>query len=192
MRFYRFVCYTLLIAMGACAAGEAMGQSAPAAYRRPYSLTVGAEASGFNADYLSDYGYGTKLAGVGTYVDLNLWHGLGIEGEARWLRFNQYYDVHQDNYMIGPRLKLLHVWRAQPYVKGLVGFSNMDLGPDYYTGKDDNGRFTTYALGGGIDIKVTRRWSVRAIDFEYQKYPFFGDTSLSPYGASVGIGYKIF
>lgn len=176
------------MAVGVCAATGAMGQTAPAALLRPFSLTAGVEASAFEPDYVIN----NKLGGIGAYVDLNLWHGLGIEGEARWLRFNQYYDIHQDNYLIGPRLKVLHVWRAQPYVKGLIGFSNMDLGPDYYTGKDDTGRFTTYALGGGVDIKVTRRWSVRAIDFEYQKYPYFGNSTISPYGASVGIGYKIF
>jgi hypothetical protein len=82
---------------------------------------------------------------------------------------------------------VLHIWRAQPYVKGLVGFSNMNF--EYNVA---HGRFTTIAFGGGIDLKVTRRWSVRAIDFEYQKWPEFGNTTLSPYGASVGIGYRIF
>ncbi|HEY9128104.1 MAG TPA: outer membrane beta-barrel protein [Acidobacteriaceae bacterium] len=188
MRFFRTFCAAVLTAVGVFAATEAKGQVRPSAFTRPFSLTVGGEASGFAPDYYIN----NKLGGFGAYADLNLWHGLGIEGEARWLRFNQFAHVHQDNYLVGPRLKVLHVWRAQPYVKGLVGFSNMDLGPDYYTGKDDNGRFTTYALGGGIDIKVTRKWSVRAIDVEYQKYPYFGDTSISPYGASVGIGYRIF
>jgi opacity protein-like surface antigen len=192
MHLFRLFRYTLLIAVGACAATGALGQTAPSAYLRPYSLTAGVEASAFEADYLGGYGFDTKLGGIGAYADLNLWHGLGIEGEARWLRFNQYYDVHEDNYLIGPRLKLLHVWRAQPYVKGLVGFSNMDLGPYGVDGKDVSGRFTTIAFGGGADIKVTRRWSIRAIDFEYQKYPYFGSSSLSPYGVSVGIGYKIF
>ncbi|HTJ29266.1 MAG TPA: outer membrane beta-barrel protein [Acidobacteriaceae bacterium] len=189
MRFFRAFCVTTLIAASVCFATEAMGQVKPSAYSRPYSLTVGAEASAFQSDYFVN----NKLGGVGAYFDLNLWHGLGIEGEARWLRFNQFDHIHEDNYLVGPRLKVLHVWRAQPYVKGLIGFSNMDLGPDYFDpSKDDTGRFTTYALGGGVDIKVTRRWSVRAIDFEYQKYPYFGGSTLTPYGGSVGIGYRIF
>ena len=192
MRLFRFFRCTLLIAVGACAVTGAVGQSAPAALKRPYSLNVGVEASGFEADYYSDFGFNTKLGGVGAYFDLNLWHGLGIEGEARWLRFHKYYNVHEDNYLIGPRMKVLHFWRAQPYVKGMVGFSNMDLGPDPFINKDDTGRFTTLAFGGGMDIKVTRRWSLRAIDFEYQKYPYFGNNTLTPYGASVGIGYKVF
>ena len=96
------------------------------------------------------------------------------------LRFHQYYNVHQDNYLIGPRLKVMHFWRAQPYVKGLIGFTNMDLGPDAYDyTKDDTGRFTTYALGAGLDIRATRHWTVRLPDFEYQKYPYFGDRTDS-------------
>ena len=192
MRFIRAVCTAALMAAGIGSATQAMGQVAPTAFTRPFSLTVGAEASGYQADYFHGYGFNTDLGGVGAYADLNLWRGFGVEGEARWLRFHEYYDVHEDNYLIGPRYRFRHFWRAQPYVKGLIGFSNMDLGQDVYTGKDDNGRFTTYALGGGVDIKLTRRWSVRAIDVEYQKYPFFGSSTLSPYGGSVGIGYRIF
>ncbi len=54
------------------------------------------------------------------------------------------------------------------------------------------GRFTTIAFGGGVDVSVTRRWSVRAIDAEYQVWPTFLDSSLRPYGLSAGMGYRIF
>jgi hypothetical protein len=54
------------------------------------------------------------------------------------------------------------------------------------------GRFTDIAFGGGADIPITRRISLRAIDVEYQYWPTWGNSTLSPYGASVGIGYRIF
>ena len=60
------------------------------------------------------------------------------------------------------------------------------------SGQGDNGKFTDIAFGGGVDIKLTKRISLRAADFEYQYYPFWGNTTLSPYGASVGMSYKIF
>lgn len=192
MRLFRVFFTTVLLAVSACAATQAMGQAAPSAYRSPISLTVGAEASGYQSDLSYLYGIDNKLGGVGAYVDLSVWRGLGVEAEGRWLRFNEVYGINEDNYLIGPRYKFLHFWRAQPYAKGLAGFSNMNFGSDFTNGQQEKGRFTTLAFGGGLDIKVTRRWSVRAIDFEYQKYPYFGTTSIAPYGASVGVGYRIF
>jgi hypothetical protein len=43
-----------------------------------------------------------------------------------------------------------------------------------------------------VDIKLTKRISIRAIDVEYQEWPRWLNSSLYPYGASVGIGYKVF
>ena len=186
MRFFSLFRSVMLIAMGVGAATGVTAQTKPAAFTRPYSLTAGVTGSLFNPDYI-DY----KLGGIGAYLDLNLYHGIGIEAEGRWLRWHTYDDIHQDNYLIGPRVKFLHIWRLQPYAKGLVGFSNMDFGPGY-DGKDVYGRFTTVAFGGGVDLKVTRKWSIRPIDYEYQKYPEFLGSTLSPNGFTAGIGYKVF
>jgi hypothetical protein len=157
-------------------------QVAPSAFRSPISLTVGGTASVFDPDYISN-----KLGGVGAYMDLNVFHGIGVEAEGRWQRFHEFEGVSQDNYLIGPRVQLKHFWLARPYVKVLGGFSNMNFEEGL-----GSGRFTTLAFGGGVDIHVTRRWSVRAIDVEYQYWPTFLDGSLSPYGASAGISYRIF
>jgi hypothetical protein len=54
------------------------------------------------------------------------------------------------------------------------------------------GRFTAVAFGGGADIRLNRRFSLRAFDAEYQYWPTWGNSSLSPYGVSMGIGYKVF
>jgi len=56
----------------------------------------------------------------------------------------------------------------------------------------DHGRFTDIAFGGGLDIKLTRKISLRAMDAEYHYWPSWGNTKLLPYGVSVGVGYKIF
>jgi hypothetical protein len=157
-------------------------QVAPTAFRSPISLTVGGTASLFDPDYLTN-----NLGGLGAYVDLNLFHGIGVEAEGRWQHIHEYAGVSQDNYLIGPRVQVMHFWRARPYVKALGGFSNMNFEDGI-----GSGRFTTLAFGGGIDIHVTRRWSVRAIDAEYQYWPSFLGGSLSPYGVSAGVSYRIF
>jgi hypothetical protein len=157
-------------------------QVAPSALKGSFSLTAGGMVSAFKPDYVP-----YKLGGIGAYVDVNLFHGIGIEAEGRWQRFNEFESIHQDNYLIGPRIKVLHFWKARPYVKVLGGFSNMN-----FNFNEGTGRFTTIAGGGGVDLQLTRRWSVRAIDAEYQVWPSFLGNTLTPYGLSAGIGYRIF
>jgi len=160
----------------------AQAQTAPAAYRSPISLTVGGTASAFDPDYVQN-----KLVGIGAFVDLNIPHGLGVEAEGRWQHYHEFEGISQDNYLIGPRYRFRRFWVAQPYAKALGGFSNMNFGSGYGTG-----RFTTLAFGGGVDLKVNRHWSVRALDAEYQYWPSFLGGSLSPYGVSAGVSYRIF
>ena len=173
--------FSIVLVLGVASA-TSQAQVAPSAFRSPFSLTVGGTTSVFDPNYIP-----TKLVGLGVYVDVNLFHGIGVEGEGRWQRFHEYQGISQDNYLIGPRVQLRHFWRARPYVKALGGISNMNFEEGIGTG-----RFTTLAFGGGVDLHLTRRWTVRAIDAEYQYWPRFLGGTLSPYGASAGISYRIF
>jgi hypothetical protein len=138
--------------------------------------------SGFQPDYGPN-----NLGGLGAFVDLNVFHGLGIEAEGRWLRFNEFENISQDNYLAGPRFQLRHISRATPYVKVLAGEGRMNF--------EDNiaiGRFTNIAYGGGVDVRITHRISIRAVDVEFQQWPKFLGGSLYPAGISAGVSYRIF
>lgn len=197
----------------ACAVFPAYAQVVPAATARHVSLTVGGMVSAFEPEFAGNWTAGLSpvaetssypSVGLGAYVDLKFSHWVQIEAEGRWLRFNQdpniFQDsksnVHQDNYLIGPRVPLPRIWRASPYAKVLVGYSLMNMGlfPGRCSAGSCNvsGRFTDIAFGGGADFKVTRRVSLRAIDFEYQYLPEWWNTNLRPYGASMGIAYRVF
>ena len=199
--------FSFLLAAGSL---TAHAQVVPAATKSPFSLTVGGLASAFQPDYDGEYNGNPaeaspyRLYGFGTYVDVKFSRWVQIEGEARWLRFNQLDSIYQDNYLIGPRIPLhhYHFLRATPYAKALIGYANTNLsyyysGDGVYVDLGDH-KFTDLALGGGVDLKLTRRFSIRAFDFEYQDYFKVFQTSaghtqnLYPYGASVGVGYKIF
>ena len=171
-----------LVALLGISPAVTCAQVAPSAFKSPITLTAGGFVSGFNPDYI-DYG----LGGVGAYVDLSVFHGIGVEAEGRWQRFHEFEGISQDNYLIGPRVQLKHVWRARPYVKVLGGFSNMN-----FEQGSGSGRFTTVAFGAGIDVHLTRHWTVRAFDAEYQEWPKFLGDALSPYGASAGVSYRVF
>jgi hypothetical protein len=195
MRRFSSLFFSILLITGAVAAGAQVVASATG---RQVSITAGGMASIFQPDFIG--GYDSKynavaqassypLFGVGAYVDLRLSRWVQIEAEARWLRFNQYQGIYQDNYLIGPRLPVYRFRRATVYGKALAGFAKMDFGSNF---GDWRGRFTDIAFGGGVDVKLTKRISFRAADVEYQYYPYWSSYSLSPYGASVGMSYKIF
>ncbi|MFP5211248.1 MAG: outer membrane beta-barrel protein [Acidobacteriota bacterium] len=176
------------------AAGTAMAgaQVKPAATARQISLTAGAVGSFFQPDYAGGgvpQASPDHLDGMGVYIDVGFTHWVQLEAEGRWLDFNEYRNISQNNYLIGPRIPIypLRFWKVTPYGKVLVGWASMNF--------EDNfawGRFTDIAYGGGMDIQVSKRLSIRAIDFEYQQWPDWLNTSLHPYGYSAGIGYTIF
>ena len=171
---------------------SARAQVVPSAYAQRFTINVGLLGSVFQPDYKGGGVAQTgpyRLYGDGAYVDVKLTRWVQIEAEARWLRFNSYLDIREDNYLIGPRLPIerLRFKRATPYAKVLVGFGRMNF--EYNAAY---GRFTDIAYGGGVDVKLTKRITLRAIDFEYQQWPNWLSSSLSPYGGSVGVSYKIF
>ncbi len=192
----------ILLAAGAA---NAPAQAVPSATGRQFSITAGGIASVFQPDFVYDSWACAQpclassnwypvpmtgnqpLLGAGAYVDLKFSRWVQIEAEGRWLRFHQYAGVSQDNYLIGPKASVFHAGRSTLYAKALGGYSNMSFG----TG-NGYGQYTTFAFGGGVDIKMTKRFSLRAADFEYQYWPLWVNSTLSPYGASMGVGYRIF
>jgi hypothetical protein len=203
MRRSAALLFSILFAAGAV---SARAQVVAAATARQFSITAGGIASIFQTDYAGARGgpqcnfnsnpiicypvAGASpypLFGAGAYVDVKFTRWVQIEAEGRWLRFNQYGGISQDNYLIGPRVPVLHFWRSSVYAKALGGCAKMN-----FNSIGEKGTFTDLAFGGGMDVKLTKRISIRAADFEYQYYPRWGNSTLSPYGASMGIGYKLF
>jgi len=167
-------------------------QVVPSATGRGLTISAGGLVSAFQPDYAGGGLAATssnRLYGIGAYVDVKFSRWVQIEGEGRWLRFNQLYNINQDNYLIGPRLPIyrLSYRRATPYGKVLIGYGNMN-----FEFNELHGRFTDIAYGGGVDVKLTRRISIRAIDFEYQQWPKWLNSSLAPYGLSSGVSYRVF
>lgn len=166
------------------AATASRAQVVPSATAQRYSLTVGGLGSYYQPDYA---GAGiaqdspNRMVGIGAFVDLKVNRWVQIEAKGNWLRFNQYLAISEDSYLIGPRLPIHRFGRATPYAKALFGLGN---------GSFLDGTAFVYAYGGGVDFRLTKKISVRAIDYEYQQWR--ATPAFSPSGFSAGIGYKIF
>src|ERR1700760_3923434 len=172
-------------------AAFAHAQASESATTRQLTITAGALGSGFNPNdsnqsaYLGQSNY---LIGLGTYVDVHFTHWVQLEGEARWLRFNEYAGEHQDNYLLGPKIPIHRFGRADVYGKVMIGFGKMTFPYNY-----GYGTFTALAYGGGVDYKLSKKLTLRPIDFEFQQWPvWLGNSALYPYGFSVGVGYRVF
>jgi opacity protein-like surface antigen len=182
---------SILFATGTLSASAQVVPSATAG--RQLSLTVGGLGSAFQPDYGGGGNAATspnRLYGLGAYVDFKITRWVQIEAEGRWLRFNQFENINESNYLIGPRIPIhsFRFLRATPYAKVLAGYGKMTF--EY---NEATGHFTDIAYGGGVDFNVTRRLSIRAPDFEYQQWPkWVNNQELWPYGVSVGVGYRIF
>jgi hypothetical protein len=143
-------------------------------------VTVGVTASGFQSSYGHQY-----LGGVGGYVDANVTWRLGIEGEARFLRFHEQADTSESTYLIGPRVSF-GKGRWNPYAKVLVGMGRFNFPYDY-----GYGSYFVVAPGAGVDLRLNRRVRLRLVDFEYQEWPQFTFGAIQPYGVSAGISFAI-
>jgi hypothetical protein len=172
-------------------AAFAHAQAAESATARQFTITAGGMVSGFNPhdDNQTAYVGGSNyLIGLGTYVDVHFTHWIQLEGEARWLRFNEYVGEHQDNYFLGPKIPIHRFGRADLYGKVMIGIGKMTFPYNY-----GYGTFTALAYGGGVDYKLSRKLTLRPIDFEFQQWPaWLSNSSLYPYGISVGVGYRVF
>jgi hypothetical protein len=166
------------------AAFIAHAQVVPSATEQQFSITAGALGSAFQPDFTEAEGVHSSpdyLFGVGAYVDIRFTRWVQIEAEGRWLRFNPNLNFNESNYLAGFRLPVHHFGRFTPYAKALYGIGSADF---------LTGRASDLTLGGGVDYRLSKKFSLRAADFEYQRWRT--TPTLTPYGFSVGIGYKIF
>lgn len=138
-----------------------------------------------------DYGQHHNL-GVGAYGDFDyrIWRnvGVGVEGEARFLNFHAKSNVTAENFLGGPRVTYAVRRHWLPYGKFLVGGSRFHY-PNFISNQTYT--YTTFAYGGGLDISLTDRWSIRPADFEYQHWTY-PPTGLTPWVYSAGVSYRIF
>ena len=144
-------------------------------------VAVGGGFSSFQADYGK-----RDITGGVIYADVNPQWRVGLEGEARFLRYHTFEDVTESNYLGGVRVAILPPRRWRPYAKFLAGMGKITLPFNYA-----HGSFLAYAPGAGIDVALSDRFTVRAVDVEYQHWPQFTYGQLHPYGLSAGVSIRL-
>lgn len=164
------------------AASVAHAQAIPTATAPGASIVVGGTYSAFEGQYPQGV-----QGGAGVYADVNVRHYVGLEGEIHFLRQSHHPigGSNQTTYLIGPRVEF-HRGPFSPFAKGLVGDGKL-----VFPYKYGYGNYLVVGGGGGLDYQLNSNWKVRVFDFEYQYWPQFTLGTISPYGVSAGISYRI-
>jgi hypothetical protein len=177
-RFVAALCLSIVLGKGAPATAQAIAIVSGGVT----SLSAGATFSSYQADYGK-----RDLGGYAVHADWNRTRQWGLEFETRVLRLNQEVGTHETTFLIGPRY-ILRRRAFSPYAKLLIGD-----GKFHYPYNYAEGSYFVLAPGAGLDVRIgASRYSVRAIDFEYQSWPNFTYGGLNPYGISAGLAIRIF
>jgi opacity protein-like surface antigen len=174
----------MLLAFG----GNLSAQVAPAAKvgGLPISISVGI------SDYNLDYGPGRRMQGAVIRAGWTLFHGIGIDGNARTLFINTppgFSRMQQSTFLGGVYYQTPSLWRIHPFVRmgaglGLIEFPSRN---PFYT----RDTYTVYAPSGGLEYPITHKLFARA-EYEYQFWhQYQGPHDLTPQGGTIGVTYYL-
>ena len=166
--------------------GSLRAQVAPAAKvgGLPIAISVGI------SDYNLDYGPGRRMQGAVIRAGWNLFHGIGIDGNARTIFINTpspLTRMQQSTFLGGVYYEAPPVWRIHPFVRvgagiGLIEFPSRN---PFYT----RDTFSVWAPSGGIEYPITHKLFARA-EYEYQFWhQYLGRNDLTPQGGTIGVTY---
>jgi hypothetical protein len=169
------------------------------------SVDLGAEFSAYNPDFycanswpFSCGGGEPLIKGAGVFADYHLVGRLGVEGEARWLRWDNLAGHVEDTYLVGPQVRVWGNRRFTFWGKFLVGVGSITTA-NYPGPSTLKGTLFAYAPGASAGFKVTRRISLR-LDYEVQRWPGFAimtsdgvlhNHGIAPTGLSYGVSYRL-
>jgi opacity protein-like surface antigen len=121
------------------------------------------------------HGFDVSIAG-----NVNDWFGLvgDIGGQYSRLTDQGFTErINSHSFLFGPRFSVRKNARVTPFAHSLFGFSKLltetnEFGP-LVSFSDSS---FTMALGGGLDVRLTKNLAVRAVQLEYLHTRFFNES----------------
>ena len=94
----------------------------------------------------------------------------------------------------GPRIfyRGRNRWGLTPFVEGLVGGTRADITVSGTGGYTTSQNVLSYKVGGGLDMKLSRKLEIRLIDVDYYRTSFGTNLYQNNYWASAGIVLRLF
>jgi|HubBroStandDraft_5_1064220.scaffolds.fasta_scaffold407153_1 hypothetical protein len=135
--------------------------------------------------YLQPQYVNSNIEGISAWADYDFWKFLGAEVSVHLGNVITPADINENSYAVGPRF-IYHRRKFTGYAKILFGratISNTDL--------NTSSSYNIYSFGGGLEYKITRRINIRVVDFDYQQWPNFEPSTLTPLAVTIGASYII-
>lgn len=165
-------------------AAQARAQALPTATATG-SFQVGVGYTITNPDYGPK-----KISGPTIFADYDLGLHFGLEADMHIIDLRTPTDIAEVTYLGGVRGILPYRERFKLYGKALVGAANFRVLETEDNQGRFNGTYLAYGFGGGLDVAVTRKIVIRAIDAEYQKWPNYDNGGgLTPMLYTFGVAY---
>jgi hypothetical protein len=141
----------------------------------------------------SGYSYASNnLNGVMGSFGYNVKPWLQIAGDSSYdiVTMNGVKNVLYANHYGGRFYYRHRGWGFTPFVEGLVGGSRLDTSGG---GVKTSSNGLSYKAGGGIDIRVSRHWEIRAVNVDYYHSAFGTNAAQNNnYWASAGVVLRLF
>ena len=169
----------------------AYGQAAPTA-------SIGATQVGFGFSYahpdfwtssVGDPKYAScGISGVTAYADYDFSRRISAEADFHTISLITSLDRAETTFLVGPRI-MFPFGGFNLYGKALIGIGNLSIQEWEDNGGLQSGSGIVYSYGGGLDIQCSQHIVLRAVDFENQKWNFYGG-GISPTVLTFGAAYR--
>lgn len=94
----------------------------------------------------------------------------------------------------GPRVfyRWRNRWNVTPFGEALIGGSRLDTTVSGTGGSFTSSNCLSYKVGGGVDVRASRHFEIRVIDFDYYRTAFGTNLHQSNYWVSAGVVLRLF
>jgi hypothetical protein len=175
-----------LVAIGMLAAILSVSSSAHA-QAMPTAVSKGLfQVGGGYTLTLPDYGQ-LNITGFTGFADFDFRPHFGVEAVYHYISVITPDDLGENSVYVGPRF-VYPRGRLSIYGKAMVGIGSIVIQEVQDNPEGGAGSYFSYAIGGGLDVRVTKHIVVRAIDAEYQHWNY--QTGLTPIAFTVGAAYR--
>ncbi len=177
--------YPLMIALFSL---PALAQVKPDAYRIGHSINVGGEYALYDSDYFPG-NHSLNQSAFSIYGNYSILNGRWpVAAEANFSRLASESSDKGMEYslLIGPTIGR-HFGRLEPFAKvGLgIGHFSFEGAPPQQLGTH-----LAIGFGGGLEYHLTRRITLRPLDYTYERWNF-SPNALSPSVLGFGASYRI-
>jgi peptidoglycan-associated lipoprotein len=127
------------------------------------------------------YNFSSSLGLVGQFSALHASNVLGSGTDATLV-----------TYEFGPRYSYARSGKFEPFAQGLLGGATLVSGSGFLTTSSGTASAFAMTLGGGLDVRLTHHWTLRAaeLDYFYTRFQNGANDHQNNLRVAAGLSYR--